>query len=305
MPQRKKPTPAPASAASTSIPAPTAPIPTPTTTAAIAIPKLSSPDGYDGKKKGHPARQWMARVLAWMELSRVAFPNERAVLLYLLHLLKDDAANWAEPHLQKVLDSSPGALTTVPEFVDQFYNAFDDPDAEQAAERKIQDLTQDSVGTKSMAEYTTEFRNLAADLDWGDSALMAAFSRGLHWKVKEIMSQKENQPRTLEEFIQAAIQIDNVHRENGANRPQRTNPTAKRVTISTPAAVTVKRDVKALPNYVDKSERKRQREAGLCIKCGLAGHTIKDCKVGWKPAKTKEEKGKVAEEEKSEESGKE
>jgi hypothetical protein len=58
--------------ASTSVTAPTAP--TPATT--IAIPKLSSPDGYDGKKKGRPARQWMARVLAWMELSRAAFPNE-------------------------------------------------------------------------------------------------------------------------------------------------------------------------------------------------------------------------------------
>jgi hypothetical protein len=247
----------------------------------------------------------MARVLAWMELSRAAFPNDRAVLLYLLHLLKDDAANWAEPHLRKVLDSSPGALTTIPDFVDQFYNAFDDPDAKQAVERKIQDLTQESIGTKSTAEYTTEFCNLAADLDWGDSALMAAFRRGLHWKVKEIMSQKENQPRTLEEFIQAAIQIDNIRRENEANRPQRTNPAAKRITISTPAAATVKRDVKALPNYVDEAERKRRREAGLCIKCGLAGHTIKDCKVGWKPAKAKEEKGKIGEEEKSEESGKE
>jgi hypothetical protein len=247
----------------------------------------------------------MARVLAWMELSRAAFLNKHAVLLYLLHLLKDDAANWAEPHLRKVLDSSPGALTMILEFVDQFYNAFDDPDAERAAERKIQELTQDSVGTKSTAEYTTEFRNLAADLDWGDSALMAAFRRGLHWKVKEIMSQKENQPRTLEEFIQVAIQIDNIRRENEANRPQRTNPAARKITISTPAAVTVKRDVKALPNYVDETERKRRREAGLCIKCGLAGHTIKDCKVGWKPAKAKEEKGKIVEEEKSEESGKE
>jgi hypothetical protein len=69
----------------------------------------------------------------------------------------------------------------------------------------------------------------------------------------------------------------------------------------------VKKDPKSLPNYVEESELKRRREGGLCIKCGAAGHTIKDCKVGWKPAKVKEEKGKVAEEGKSEgsESGKE
>jgi hypothetical protein len=152
----------------------------------------------------------MARVLAWMELSRAAFLSERTVLLYLLHLLKDNAANWVEPHLRKVLDSTPGALTTIQEFVDQFYSTFDDPDAEQAVERKIQELTQDGVTSKSTAEYTMEFRNLAADLDWGDSAFMAAFRRGLHWKVKEILLQKETQPRNLEEFIQTAIQIDNV-----------------------------------------------------------------------------------------------
>jgi hypothetical protein len=64
--------------------------------------------------------------------------------------------------------------------------------------------------SKSTTEYTTEFRNLAADLDWGDSTLMAAFRRGLHWKVKEILLQKETQSRNLEETIQVAIQIDNV-----------------------------------------------------------------------------------------------
>jgi hypothetical protein len=244
-------------------PAPAAPATTitPAAPAALAIPKLSSPDGYDGKKKGCPARQWMARVLAWMELSRAAFPNEQSVLLYLLHLLKDDTANWAEPHLQKVLDSTPGALTTIPEFVDQCYSAFDDPDAERAAERKIQELTQDGVASKSTAEYTTEFRNLVADLDWGDSALMAAFRRGLHWKVKEILSQKETQPRNLEEFIQVVIQIDNVRWENEANRPQKATP--KKVTVTTSAPVMVKQDRKALPNYVDKTERKRRREAGV------------------------------------------
>jgi hypothetical protein len=248
----------------------------------------------------------MARVLAWMELSRAAFPNERAVLLYLLHLLKDDAANWAEPHLRKVLEMKPGALATIQEFVEHFYNAFDDPDAERAAERRIQELNQETVASKSTAEYTTEFRNLAADLDWGDSALMAAFRRGLHWKVKEIISQKENQPRSLEELIQMSIQVDNVCRENEASRPPRSNPPKKAVTTtSTNTMVTVKRDIKALPNYVDETERKRRREAGLCIKCGNSGHTIKDCRVGWKVPKAKEEKGKVAEEEKSEESGKE
>jgi hypothetical protein len=270
------------------------------------VPKLSSPDSYDGKKRGRPARQWLARVLAWVELSRAAFPDERALILYMLHLLKDDAANWAQPHLQKVLNHKQGAMATVDEFIDEFGAAFDDPDAGRAAERKILELTQESTATKSTAEYTTEFRNLMADLDWDDSALIASYRRGLHWKVKELMSQRETQPRNLEGWIAAATQIDNIRRENEASRPPRPITTPKKVTVATTSPITVKRDPKALPNYVDESERKRRREAGLCIKCGATGHTIKDCKVGWIPAKIKEEKGKVAEEEtKSEDSGKE
>jgi hypothetical protein len=226
----------------------------------------------------------------------------------MLHLLKDDAANWAQPHLQKVLNHKRGAIATVDEFIDEFGAAFDDPDAGRAAERKILELNQESTNTKSTAEYTTEFRNLMADLDWDDSALIASYRRGLHWKVRELMSQRETQPRNLEGWITAATQIDNIRRENEASRPARPNPPSKKVTVTAPATMTVKRDPKALPNYIDEAERRCRKEGGLCIKCGATGHTIKDCKVGWKPAKAKEEKGKVAEEEeKSEwtESGKE
>jgi hypothetical protein len=175
------------------------------------VPKLSSPDAYDGKRKGRPARQWLARVLAWVELSRAAFPDEQALILYMLHLLKDNAANWAQPHLQKVLNHRRGAIATVDEFIDEFGSAFDDPDAGRAAERKILELTQDSTTTKSTAKYTTEFRNLMVDLDWDDPVLIAPYRRGLHWKVRELMSQRETQPRNLEGWITAATQIDNIH----------------------------------------------------------------------------------------------
>jgi hypothetical protein len=107
---------------------------TPTPAAAPHIPKLSSPDSYDRKKRGQPARHWLSRVLAWIELSRAAFPDEQALILYMLHLLKDDTANWAQPHLQKVLARRRGAISTVTEFVDEFGSAFNDPDAGRAAE---------------------------------------------------------------------------------------------------------------------------------------------------------------------------
>jgi hypothetical protein len=96
--------------ATTPNPPTTTPGPAPIPAPAPAIPKLSSPNSYDGKKKGCPARQWLSQVLAWIELSRAAFPDKRSLVLYMLHLLKDDAANWAEPHLLKILRRRAGVL---------------------------------------------------------------------------------------------------------------------------------------------------------------------------------------------------
>jgi hypothetical protein len=92
-------------------------------------------------------------------------------------------------------------------------------------ERKIHDLTQDTLPTKSTAEYTTEFRNLISNLDWDDTAYLATYRRGLNWKVRELMSQRENQPTTLESWITIATQIGHVRRENEASHPPRSNTT--------------------------------------------------------------------------------
>ncbi|KAF8597160.1 hypothetical protein BDV93DRAFT_392694, partial [Ceratobasidium sp. AG-I] len=153
--------------------------------------------------------------------------------------------------------------------------------------RKINTLTQ----TKDAVSYTTEFRNIAADLGWDDVGLMDRYDSGLHWKVKELISQREHQPTTLQELINLAIKMDNVRIENEANRPPRnqnrvhtsssskenTTPRVSRV----PSADT--------PNFVThiskihtrfllmQEEKDRRRAAGVCMKCGKPGHGWKEC----------------------------
>ncbi|KAF8754112.1 Retrotransposon-derived protein PEG10 [Rhizoctonia solani] len=129
------------------------------------------------------------------------------------------------------------------------------PNAKRAAARKIAALTQ----TTTTSEYVTKFRNLMAELDWNTEAYIAQFVRGLHWKVKELLSTKDNIPdNDLEAIFAALVKIDNIRRENKENRP--------------------KKD----PNYVTPEERDRRRASGLCVKCGQKGHGIKQCPNGWK-----------------------
>lgn len=61
--------------------------------------------------------------------------------------------------------------------------------------------------TGTTREYAIDFRTIASRLGWNDAALKAIFYQGLHHKVKAII-RFEEQPNTLEEYIQRAQILD-------------------------------------------------------------------------------------------------
>ncbi|KAF8758014.1 Retrotransposon gag protein [Rhizoctonia solani] len=127
--------------------------------------------------------------------------------------------------------------TTIQALTGKFKEAFANPDAKRAAARKIAALTQ----TTTTSEYVTEFRNLMAELDWNTEAYIAQFTRGLHWKVKELLSTKDNIPNDdLEAIFAALVKIDNTCRENKENRPKKT-PTKVPVATTTSTSTTTTR----------------------------------------------------------------
>ncbi|KEP44980.1 retrotransposon gag protein [Rhizoctonia solani 123E] len=138
--------------------------------------------------------------------------------------MEDEAGDWAYPFLGEL--TNPGncnaTIRDLQTFSEEFAQAFSDPDEERVAARKIVELNQDKVDTKSTKEYTTKFKTLAAELSWNNAALMAQFSKGLHWKTKEILSQRERQPSTLRSLMNTAITINNVCQENEASQKKDT-----------------------------------------------------------------------------------
>ncbi|KAF8753820.1 hypothetical protein RHS01_06831 [Rhizoctonia solani] len=135
-----------------------------------------------------------------------------------------------------------------------------------------------------------------AELDWNTEAYIAQFTRGLHWKVKELLSTKDSVPdNDLEAIFAALVKIDNIRRENEENRPKKA-PAKSPVTATTTSTTTTQRvRLSEDPNYVTPEERDRRRASGLCVKCGQKGHGIKQCPNGWKA--TIKEAAKVAEDE--------
>ncbi|QRW23019.1 Retrotransposable element Tf2 protein [Rhizoctonia solani] len=240
-------------------------------------PKMELPDPFKGEIRGRKAVQWLDRMLLWGALHRDQFEEDKQLIVWILYHMEDKAADWALPIIGNILKGETNAPTTIPAMTTKFKEAFADPDAKRAAARKIAALTQ----TTTTSEYVTEFRNLMAELDWNEEAYIAQFTRGLHWKVKELLSTKDNIPDELEAIFAASIKIDNTRWENEENRPKKA-PTKAPVTATTSSTTTTRVQLSEDPNYVTPEERDRRRASGLCVKCGQKGHGIKQCPNGWK-----------------------
>ncbi|QRW27779.1 Retrotransposable element Tf2 protein [Rhizoctonia solani] len=247
------------------------------TGSSVKRPKMELPDPYKGDTRGRKATQWLDRMLLWVALHRDQFDEEEQMVVWILYHMTNKAADWALPIIGTIIKGEGNPPNTIPALTAKFKEAFDDPDAKRAAARKIAALSQ----TTTTSEYVTEFRNLMAELDWNEEAYIAQFTRGLHWKVKELLSTKDSVPDELEAIFAASIKIDNIRRENEENRPKKApakSPVAATTSTTTTTRVRLSKD----PNYVTPEERDRRRASGLCVKCGQKGHGIKQCPNGWK-----------------------
>ncbi|QRW23873.1 Retrotransposon-derived protein PEG10 [Rhizoctonia solani] len=243
----------------------------------VKRPKMELPDPYKGNTRGRKATQWLDRMLLWVALHRDQFDDEEQMVVWILYHMTDKAADWALPLIGAIIKGEGNPPSTIPALTAKFKEAFANPNAKRAATRKIAALTQ----TTTMSEYVTKFRNLMAELDWNTEAYIAQFTRGLHWKVKELLSTKDNIPNNdLEAIFAALVKIDNTCWENKENCPKKVpaKPLATVATSTTTTRVRLSED----PNYVTPEERDRRRASGLCVKCGQKGHGIKQCPNGWK-----------------------
>ncbi|KAF8754110.1 Retrotransposon gag protein [Rhizoctonia solani] len=171
------------------------------TGSSVKQPKMDLPDPYKGDTRGRKATQWLDRMMLWIALHR----DQQSRRLGL-------------PIIGMIIKGKGNPPNTIRALTAKFKEAFANPNAKRAAARKIAALTQ----TTTTSEYVTEFQNLMAELDWNTEAYIAQFTRGLHWKVKELLSTKDNIPNNdLEAIFAALVKIDNTRRENEENRPRR------------------------------------------------------------------------------------
>lgn len=99
-------------------------------------------------------------------------------MAYVLGLLTGRASSWGTAFWH----SPHTANATFENFSAEMSSIFDHPVASSDTSNRLLSLRQ---GHLSAANYSVEFRTLAAELGWDDKALQSIFMRGLNEAVKD------------------------------------------------------------------------------------------------------------------------
>lgn len=248
--------------------------------------KVNSPELFSGDRT--KTRNFLVQVTVVFRIQASRFPNDETKVYFLGSFLRGPAASWFSPFVEK----QDPILKDWNAFLQQFKQTFEHPDRPAEAARQLRNLRQ---GNKSAALLAADFRRIAVDVDWTISSLIDAFYDALNDRVKDRIIELER-PRTLEEYIELAIKIDDrqVQRLNEKNHSSTLKSTPPKKTQSTNNSsqspttpgfrYATSNDSGPVPMQLDagqqkltEEEKNRRRSQGLCLYCGQSGHIARVC----------------------------
>ena len=261
-------------------------------------PKISSPPPFSGRKD--EALEFLLKCDMVFDIQPRSYATTKSKIAFVTNLLKDEAYRWVMPYLTLPLIDQPEWIHNWMLFKDEFKKSFGDTNIIETSRQKLKVLKQ----SKAATSYATEFRRLAAYLNWGDEALRHHFFDGLKEDVKDKILTPNNFV-TLNELIDSSIIWDNLlyERRKGSTtltmRPSTTridttfhrnqpstfqttprNSTSSNITSSWSGPVPMEIDaVRPRFTHLTDEERKHRKENNLCLYCGKAGHIAADCRV--------------------------
>ncbi len=237
--------------ATPSVPSP--PPITPTMPPTSQSPRLSLPDKYDGspeKCKGFLMQCYQ---------QPLTFPTDASQVSFICSLLTGRALDWATA----IWEGNRLSFTTYDTFIRQFREVFEHSASGKEVGEELIALRQ---GNRTAADYTLTFRTLAAQTGWENEPLRLLYHKGLNEELQSELACRD-EGRTLEQFMELTIRIDNLMRSRRVHRSALPIPTNQG--IPEPMQVGVTR--------LSAEERERRIRQHLCLYCGESGHLRAAC----------------------------
>ena len=248
-----------------------------------AEPGLVSPRPFNGnfdQSKGFLAQ---CELLFTHQPSK--YSTDGAKIAFIMSLLVDDALSWAIAAVENNSDFS----TDYSQFKGEFRAVFDHPADGQDASSRLLTIRQ---GSRSVAQYTLQFRILAAESRWNDHALLSVYRKGLNDSIKDLIVR--DTPTTLSELISLSLKMDTRLQERRADKAQRmpSRPASHAVSHASPSTATPPNPTPVmLPpqtpfagepmeighSRISQEEREHRASNQLCFYCGQPGHYLRTC----------------------------
>ncbi len=147
------------------------------------------------------------------------------------------------------------------EFLRQFREVFEHSVSGEDAGEQLLALRQ---GKDTAADYSLTFCTLAAQTGWENGPLKLLYRKGLSAELQSELACRD-EGRTLEEFINITIRLDNLLRS------RRSPLTSGSTTVSEPEPMHIG------ITRLSSEEKERRFRHHLCLYCGQSGHLRVSC----------------------------
>uniref|UniRef100_A0AAQ4RGT8 CCHC-type domain-containing protein n=1 Tax=Gasterosteus aculeatus aculeatus TaxID=481459 RepID=A0AAQ4RGT8_GASAC len=244
-------------------------------TPAPAIPlsahHLAPPQRYDGSPES--CRGFLTQCSLVFELQAPQFISGRARVAFIISRLTGRALEWATA----VWGQQDPVCSDHEKFMQQLRQVFDHPYSLQEAASRLLKLRQ---GQQAVADFAIDFRTLAAESRWEESALMTTFYHSLGDSLKDELVNRD-WGNTLEDLICLAAQLDRRRGERQQEKSSRSGEGhhSRGLPYSTSEAApgSEGEPMQLGGTRLSPEERERRRVEGLCFYCGRTGHYRNTC----------------------------
>ncbi len=232
---------------------------TPTMPPTSQSPRLSLPDKYDGSPER--CKGFLMRCYLYIHQQPLTFPTDASQVSFICSLLTGRALDWATA----IWEGNRLSFPTYDTFIRQFREVFEHSASGKEVGEELIALRQ---GNSTAADYTLTFRTLAAQTGWENEPLRLLYRKGLNEELQSELACRD-EGRTLEQFMELTIRIDNLMRSRRVHRSALPILTDQGIPEPEPMQVGVTR--------LSAEERERRIRQHLCLYCGESGHLRAAC----------------------------